>query len=444
MASSYTVIARKWRPQTFDDVVGQDHVVQTLRNAIRSHRIAQAYLFVGPRGTGKTTLARIFAKALNCVNGPTETPCGICDACKEIAAGNSLDVMEIDGASNNKVEDVHAIRENIYYAPSRGKYRICYIDEVHMLSAAAFNALLKTLEEPPEHAKFIFATTEAEKILPTIISRCQRFDLRRISVPLIAERLKMIAKDEKIKISDDALLAVARGADGGMRDAQSALDQLIAFTGNKIDESDVLNVFGLVARSTLENLAGAILQGDIASVLKSVDELDKNGKDLRRLTFELIEHFRNLLVFIHVKNGAGIDLTDAQRATLEAQSTIAKPANVLHVTEILIELDNRLKTALSRRTLLETALVRAARGSTATPLEDILKQINVLKNEQGRATASSPSRTNEKRLGEDAVAPPTPSTPIVAEPPIDRNAILSKPSVKNALDILGGQITDIQ
>ena len=228
---AYEVLARKWRPQQFDDVVGQEHVTQTLKNAITSERVAHAYLFVGPRGVGKTSTARIFAKALNCEKGPTATPCDKCDSCREITAGNSLDVLEIDAASNTGVDNVRDLRENVRYAPARGPFKIYIIDEVHMLSVAAFNALLKTLEEPPAHVKFIFATTEPQKVPATILSRCQRFDLRRISMSDIVERLSEIAEAEKIEIDEDALLAIARGAEGGLRDAESALDQFIAFRG---------------------------------------------------------------------------------------------------------------------------------------------------------------------------------------------------------------------
>ncbi len=237
---SYEVFARKYRPQTFDDLVGQPHVSRTLKNAVAQNRLAHAYLFVGPRGIGKTSTARILAKSLNCVNGPTATPCGECDNCREIAAGNSLDVIEIDGASNNSVEDVRQLRENVRYAPAKGRYKIYLIDEVHMLSPAAFNALLKTLEEPPAHVKFIFATTEPQKVLPTILSRCQRFDLHRIPANLIAQHLQFIAGKEKITLEPAAAHAIARGAEGGMRDAESMLDQLVAFCGEKIRESDVL------------------------------------------------------------------------------------------------------------------------------------------------------------------------------------------------------------
>ncbi|HZE13198.1 MAG TPA: DNA polymerase III subunit gamma/tau, partial [Chthoniobacterales bacterium] len=248
---SYQVFARKYRPQTFDDLVGQTHVTRTLKNAVEQNRLAHAYLFVGPRGIGKTSTARILAKALNCVNGPTVTPCGVCDSCKEIAGGNSLDVLEIDGASNNGVEQVRELRDNVRYAPTKGKFKIYIIDEVHMLTSAAFNALLKTLEEPPAHVKFIFATTEPQKVLQTILSRCQRFDLHRIPANLIAQHLQFIAGKEKIALDPAAAHAIAKGADGGLRDAESMLDQLVAFCGDKIAEPDVLNVFGFTSEQTV-------------------------------------------------------------------------------------------------------------------------------------------------------------------------------------------------
>ena len=292
----YQVIARKWRSQTFDDVVGQDHVVRTLKNAITRGRIAHAYLFVGPRGTGKTSLARLFAKALNCTGGPKADFDVNDPACLAIAEGSHLDVIEIDGASNNGVDQVRDLRDTVRYAPAQGKFKIYIIDEVHMLSVQAFNALLKTLEEPPEHVKFVFATTEPQKVLATIVSRCQRFDLRPIPPALIVERLAKIAKAEKIKIDAPALACIARLADGGMRDAQSILDQMISFCGGEISEPDVLDVYGLVAEEKITALAAALAAGDHKKIVAIVDECDADGRDLVRLLSDLQAHVRAALL----------------------------------------------------------------------------------------------------------------------------------------------------
>ena len=414
---SYEVIARKWRPQAFEEVVGQDHVVRTLRSAIEKGRIAQAYLFAGPRGTGKTTLARIFAKALNCKDGPTPHPCGKCPACRAIASGSSFDVIEIDGASNNKVEDIHeSILSQVQNAPVEGKFRIFYIDEVHMLSAAAFNALLKTLEEPPEFVKFVFATTEPDKVLGTVLSRCQRFDLRKISQGDICGQLRKVCDAEGVEIAEDALLAIARGADGGMRDAESALDQIIAFTGKKIEEEDVLGVFGLVSRALIENLAEAVLRGDVAGVLARLDELDRSGKDLRRLVAELIDHFRNLLVCVELGGETkGLDLTESQRATLRAQSGLADASAVLAIAEELIRLDGTLRLALSQRTLVETSLIRCTRAAKLVDLGKILAKIAALERSGGAVAPVAPTTEHtEHAEGRDAPAArpaPAPARP---------------------------------
>ncbi len=274
---SYEVFARKYRPQTFDDLVGQTHVSRTLKNAVAQNRLAHAYLFVGPRGIGKTSTARILAKSLNCVKGPTVTPCGVCDNCREIAAGNSLDVIEIDGASNRGIDDVRELRDNVRYAPAKSRLKIYIIDEVHMLTKEAFNALLKTLEEPPPHVKFIFATTEPDKVLPTILSRCQRFDLHRIPANLIAQHLQFIAGKEKITLEPAAAHAIARGAEGGLRDAESMLDQLVAFCGEKISESDVLNVFGFTSGQTVIDLTGRILRGETQAAIDLLHQQSESG-----------------------------------------------------------------------------------------------------------------------------------------------------------------------
>src|SRR5881409_947287 len=335
---SYQVIARKYRPQRFNDVVGQDHVTQTLSNAIRQNRTAHAYLFCGPRGTGKTTIARIFAKCLNCTGGPKVDFDDDDSRCREIAEGRSLDVLEIDGASNNGVEQVRELRETCKYAPANSRFKIYIIDEVHMLSTAAFNALLKTLEEPPEHVKFMFATTDPEKVLPTILSRCQRFDLRRIPVSLISKHLTHIAKQEKVKIEPAALYAIARGAEGAMRDAESTLDQLISFCGEKIEETDVLSMFGLTAQSQLVELARAVLAGEVEGALRQLNDLARNGKDLGRLLSDLLNHFRNLLIY-QVSRGdlTMLEVSEAEAAALAEQSKMAATEVMLRIMEVLSE-----------------------------------------------------------------------------------------------------------
>jgi DNA polymerase-3 subunit gamma/tau len=381
---AYEVLARKWRPKHFEDVVGQEHVTRTLKNAIEINRVAHAYLFVGPRGIGKTSLARIFAKALNCESGPTPHPCCECSLCKEITAGNALDVLEIDGASNNGVDQVRDLRDQVQFAPARGKFKIFIIDEVHMLSTAAFNALLKTLEEPPQHVKFIFATTEGDKVLPTIISRCQRFDLRRIQTPLIVERLRTICDYERITIDDDALLAVARGAEGGMRDALSSLDQLISFKGDSLTEDDVLAVFGLVSRKALEGLATAVLKGDMPEILKQVNAFDSSGKDMRRLTVELMEHFRNLLIYLYVggESMKSLEATPEQIKTLAAQADLADASRVTQIADQLADMEGRLRYARSVRTLIEMTLIRCARAAQSVSLEDILKRLHAIRSSE--------------------------------------------------------------
>jgi len=376
-------------------VVGQDHVMQTLHNAIETDRLAHAYLFVGPRGTGKTTTARILAKALNCQNRKGSEPCDECHSCKEIVSGSSLDVIEIDGASNRGIGDVQELRDNVRYAPVRGPFKIYIIDEVHMLTREAFNAILKTLEEPPPHVKFFFATTEPQKVLTTILSRCQRFDLRRISVADITFQLKKIAKAEGITVSEDALLAIARGAEGGLRDAESAMDQLVSFRGKTIEEADVLSVFGLISREQLEGLAGAILSGDIPSIIEATAQIDKSGKDMQRVVLELLDHFRNLLIVLHAgKKTDAFDLPEAQIETLKTQAAKSSDGRLLRIVDLLIDADSRMRYALSKRTLLEASLIRASRAATVATIDELMKQVAALQS-GGKVDPSRPTTVQE-------------------------------------------------
>lgn len=377
---AYEVLARKYRPQTFEEVVGQSHITETLGRAIAQERIGHAYLFVGSRGTGKTTMARIFAKCLNCEKGPTATPCNVCNRCREITAGTSMDVLEIDGASNNKVEHVREIRENAKFGTNNSLYKIYLIDEVHMLSTGAFNALLKTLEEPPPHVKFLFATTEPQKIPDTILSRCQRFDLRRILARDITSRLKEICEAESVEVEEAALLAVARGARGGMRDALSAMDQLISFRGKQLAEEDVLSVFGLVSQKHLEQLAASILQHDVAGILHAIAEFDQTGKDLERVMLDLVIHLRHVLVQAYSPDGDLLkELPDLQAAVIREQATWVDPSRVSALMEKLIAATEQLKYTLSKRTLLETSLISAARTAHFATLDEVWKQVERLK-----------------------------------------------------------------
>jgi DNA polymerase-3 subunit gamma/tau len=377
---SYQVIARKYRPQRFAEVVGQEHVTQTLANAIGQNRIAHAYLFCGPRGTGKTTIARIFAKCLNCTGGPKIDFDEQDSRCIEITEGRSLDVLEIDGASNNGVEQVRELRETCKYAPANSQFKIYIIDEIHMLSTAAFNALLKTLEEPPAHVKFMFATTDPEKVLPTILSRCQRFDLRRIPSALITKHLAQIAKQEKVKIDEAALYAIARGADGGMRDAESTLDQLISFCGDKIEEPDVLSMFGLAAESQILKLSKAVLAGEIQTALTELSELAQNGKDLGRLLSDLLNHFRNLLIYQVSRGDLNLlEVSEAEVAALKEQSALATTENFTRILEVFADTELRLRDAASKKIMVEVALLRAIEARNALPLDAVLKHLNQLR-----------------------------------------------------------------
>jgi DNA polymerase-3 subunit gamma/tau len=396
---SYRVFARKYRPQTFEEVVGQEHITRTLQNAITSGRVAQAYLFVGPRGIGKTSTARILAKALNCVEGPTATPCGRCDACVEIAEGRSLDVLEIDGASNNGVENIRELRDNAAYSPARGPYKIYLIDEVHMLSAGAFNALLKTLEEPPEHVKFIFATTEGQKVPATITSRCQRFDLRRIATGAIAKHLLAIAGKEKISLEPAAADAIARGAEGGLRDAESMLDQCVAFCGNTITSQDVMSVFGFTSAEAIAALLERILQRDAAGGLKIVAEQAESGKDLSRLLGELIGRVRDLLV-------AGV-----------TEGLSVPQAKLLTLLDHLAETESRMKWAADKKLQLDVAVIKATHLLDQASLEEVIETLTTL---QGGSTVSSPApRPSQSAAPSRALPPGGPASPPRSDRTID-------------------------
>ena len=416
--NQHLALPLKYRPMTFEDVVGQEHVVRTLRHAIESNRVANAYLFVGPRGIGKTTLSRIFAKALNCTSPNGVEPCGECDNCREIAAGRSIDVTELDAASHNKVDDVKPIVEAVEFKPTASKYKVFIIDECHMLSNAAWNALLKTLEEPPPYVKFIFATTEGDKVLATIISRCQRFDLRRIQTNDIVARLKYVCEREKIVAAEDALLAVARGAEGGMRDALSSLDQLVSFKGSQVTEEDALGVFGLVSRSALEGLAGAILKGDVAGILSAIETFDAAGKNMRRLAGELLKHFRNLVVLQALGAASkSLEATPDQIKTLSDQAQGVDPGRVFRICDQLAEMEDKLRYVLSVRTLIEMSLIRASRLATTATVDELLRAVKSMK---GAPAPAVPAPAGARWQGGDL--PPLEPAPKDAAPATARRA----------------------
>jgi DNA polymerase-3 subunit gamma/tau len=403
---SYQVFARKYRPQTFDDLVGQTHVTRTLKNAVEQNRLAHAYLFVGPRGIGKTSTARILAKALNCVKGPTITPCGVCDNCKEITAGNSLDVLEIDGASNNGVEQVRELRDNVRYAPAKGRFKIYIIDEVHMLTSAAFNALLKTLEEPPPHVKFIFATTEPQKVLPTILSRCQRFDLHRIPANLIAQHLQFIAGKEKITLEPAAGHAIARGADGGLRDAESMLDQLVAFCGDPISEPDVLKVFGFTSEQTVADFAEKILRGATAEALDVLHEQSEIGKDMMKLMSDLIAYFRDLLVFKVKPEALAEDVDPELQKRFERQSPLLETDRVLELIDQFASAEGRMKWVPNKKLHFEVAVIKAIQTLSQVTLNEVIENLSALRDGKG-SSEKKPAAVvaGNRQSGSDSPAP---------------------------------------
>jgi len=405
---SYQVFARKYRPQTFDDVLGQDHVTQTLKNAIQQRRLAHAYLFVGPRGTGKTSTARILAKSLNCIHGPTINPCGVCDSCREISQGVSFDVLEIDGASNNSVDQVRELRENVRFAPVRGKYKIYIIDEVHMLTQQAFNALLKTLEEPPAHVIFVFATTEPHKVLPTILSRCQRFDLRRIPAQIIAKHLNFIAKNEGVSLTQEAAEAVAVAAEGGLRDAESMLDQLVAFCGDSIGESEVLEVFGLTSEHVVANLTRSILHQRGAETLSIVDRQAEAGKDLSKLHSDLLGFLRNLLVYKIDPPSLREEIGEHAQRTLDELAPAIDAQRLLRLIEKISEVESTIKWASNKKLHLEIALIRATQTLSEIGLDAVVDALANLRNHAAEDEKSEPSAALRPRLSQESPNPEIP------------------------------------
>ncbi|GAB4165123.1 MAG: DNA polymerase III subunit gamma/tau [Geothermobacteraceae bacterium] len=413
---SYLVLARKWRPQTFADLIGQEHVSQTLANAIRSGRVHHAFLFTGARGVGKTSAARIFAKALNCETGITAEPCNQCPSCLEIAEGNGTDVLEIDGASNTGVDDIRELRENIRYLPSKSRFKIFIIDEVHMLSVNAFNALLKTLEEPPAHAKFIFATTEPHKIPITILSRCQRFDFRKIGLVRVVERLRQIVEAEGIDIGDAALTMIARRGEGSMRDSLSALDQAIAFCGDKVAEDEVRSLLGFIDRRLLFETFDALIGRDCPRLVELVRKVDNLGYSCRQYCRDLAEFCRGLLLSLLLDDPDGaLDVTAEELADLRELAGKTSLEDLQRMQGVLLKLEADVASASMQTLVLESGLLRLALLPPAEEVGSLLRRLTDLEKRLRSAVLPAAGSGGSPPLG--VASPPTSNTPSRREEP---------------------------
>lgn len=428
---SYLVLARKWRPQRFDEVIGQPHVIRTLANAIQSNRVAHAYLFTGARGVGKTSVARILAKALNCERGISTTPCNECSNCREITQGNSLDVLEIDGASNRGIDNIRELRETVRYRPVKSSHKIYIIDEVHMLTTEAFNALLKTLEEPPKHVLFLFATTEPHKIPATIASRCQRFDFRRIPNAVVLAHLQKIVADEQADFSDVILYTVAQEADGSMRDAQSLLEQLLAFRNQDLSDDEILEVLGVMDRRSVYQAGQAILAGDVISCLEVIESIYQRGIDSKRFCQQLCDYFRNLL-FLSLDPGTGtswLDLPEEEKVRLR-ENLEKTSSETLHLYfQIMLQGEERIRLAAQPRIALEMLLLRMCRLPRLRALDDVLEQLACLESGCGAVAAMEA----QKPLGAVPASSPRPPSRATAQhlplQPSPR-AVASSPAAK--------------
>ncbi len=413
----YTVFALKWRPQKFDDIIGQPHVVTALKSALEKGKLSHAYLFAGPRGVGKTSTARIMAKSLNCARGATVTPCQECASCKDITQGRSLDVIEIDGASNRGIDEIRTLRENVKFSPASGKYKIYIIDEVHMLTSEAFNALLKTLEEPPPFVKFIFATTHPHKILPTILSRCQRLDFRRIPVLEMIAQLEKIASAEKLSVDKEVLAAIARSSDGSLRDAESIFDQVASFSEGKVALSDVVSVLGIVDQDVLSRITDAIIRKSPHEAITVLNTVIDQGKDIGVFLHNLIEHFRNLMVAKITKGDASlIDLPQEICARLLKQSEQMSLEEIFNAFNTFVSAQEMAKRIDSLRIPLEVSLVRLAYKKVDVAQVDSRPVPPVI-------SRNPPVLLSQESRGGEAISSPSSSPPAAAAPAVSLEAL---------------------
>jgi len=455
---TYLIYARKYRPDTFEKLIGQKPVVQTLQNAIKNDRIAQAYIFSGMRGVGKTTAARILAKALNCQHGPSPTPCNKCEFCREINEDRSIDVLEIDGASSRGIDAVRSLREGVKYKPIHSRYKVIIIDEVHMLTPEAFNALLKTLEEPPPHTVFIFATTEFHKVPATVISRCQHFEFKKISHKDIIKHLLQITEKEKIKISSFGLNLIAEAADGSMRDAQSLLDKAVAFSGEVINDDDLKEILGTISKDILFAFSGSILQEKPNEVFPLVEKVIENGYDLQFFYKELIQHFRNLLLVKSVQDPQDIlPLNEEDMKVLKEEAQKASQEELLRYLVALQQGEQGLKFSSHPRIYLETFLVKLCHFKQITSLKEIMKEFEIIKKELKSPSGKSFTQENSQNQ-ENFQEKPPPEVPnqkineIISEDTGEEKSkrereietALKDPSIQSFMDTFNARVLSVE